>query len=115
MGSSTVWTCISIEMDSFQHMGALVDSNYQLYLSTDTRLNLNSPNGGSRSADASGIVFIVWCGVSPLGSIIVESREGWIWYHASEPGKMQFWGPHAGQTAFSCTHAHHNLAGCISN
>ena len=26
---------------------------------------------------------------------------------------MQFWGPHAGQTAFSCTHAHHNLAGCI--
>ena len=31
----------------------------------------------------------------------------------SEPGVMQFLGPDAGQTAFSCTLVHHNLAGCI--
>ena len=31
----------------------------------------------------------------------------------SEPGKMRFWGPHAGQTAYSCAHVHHNLPGCI--
>ena len=31
----------------------------------------------------------------------------------SEPGKMQFWGPHAGQTAFSCTHAQASLQGLL--
>ena len=34
---------------------------------------------------------------------------------SSEPGVMQFWGPDAGQTAFSCTLVHGEWAGPMTS
>ena len=37
---------------------------------------------GSRCTNTLGVVLIVNCGVSPLGGIIVEGREGGVRYHS---------------------------------
>ena len=62
------------------------------------------PNGGSLSTRSRVLVLVVGCGMSPLGSVIVEGREGGIWCHsAQQPSWLRLSGGATGCTTLKST------------